>query len=142
MIYNLLLEFADGGCLSDQIGDYGLPEARVRDYTRSVLRGLKYIHDHGYVHRDIKPDNILICRNNIAKIADFGYSKKLKSPLQKKGNMMRKKTMKSILVTSQHLENKKRHSFPGTPLYMAPETVMYGHYGSSVVMFGQLGVLF
>ncbi|KAI3911302.1 hypothetical protein MKW98_010189 [Papaver atlanticum] len=127
--------YADGGSLSDRIGDYGLPEIQVRDYTKSILSGLKYIHDHGYVHRDIKPENILICKNNIAKIADFGLSKKLKNLLQKKESMRRKRnctSMVSILITSHNSENKKKSPFlEGTPLYMAPETVIYGQYSSS-----------
>ncbi|RZC83038.1 hypothetical protein C5167_045826 [Papaver somniferum] len=113
-IYNILLEFAGGGSLWNQIqtyGVYGLPETQVRHYTKSIILGLKHIHDHGYVHRDIKPDNILICKNNIAKIAGFGHSKKL--------NPFKKDTRKN------------KRFLKGTPLYMAPETVLHGEYGSS-----------
>ncbi|MCL7031320.1 hypothetical protein MKW94_019799 [Papaver nudicaule] len=93
MIYNILLEFAEGGSLFDQIQTYGangLPETEVRDFTESILLGLKHIHDHGYVHRDIKPENILICKNN------------------------------------EEATGIKRY-----PLYMAPETVIYGEYRPS-----------
>lgn len=113
-IYNILLEFAEGGILWNQIktyGVYGLPETQVRHYTESIILGLKHIHDHGYVHRDIKPDNILICKNNIAKIAGFGHSKKL--------NPFKKDTRKN------------KRFLKGTPLYMAPESVLHGEYGSS-----------
>ncbi|MCL7030429.1 hypothetical protein MKW94_028078 [Papaver nudicaule] len=109
MIYNIILEFAED--LKLTIQTYGLPETQVRDLTETILLGLMHIHDRGYVHRDIKPENILICKNNVAKIADFGVSKKL-NPF-KKGLRKKKMVLK------------------GAPLYMAPETFIYGEYGSS-----------
>ncbi|KAL6576521.1 hypothetical protein OROHE_000302 [Orobanche hederae] len=81
--YNLLLEYASGGTLADRIKKTrgrGLSELEVKMHTRSILRGLSYIHGHGYVHCDLKPDNILLVPNggNIefsAKIGDFGLAK-------------------------------------------------------------------
>ena len=58
MHYNLVLEYAPGGTLEDVIG-LGLPENDVRVYTRTILRGLRCMHEKGYVHCDVKPSNIL-----------------------------------------------------------------------------------
>ncbi|XP_020576036.1 mitogen-activated protein kinase kinase kinase 3-like [Phalaenopsis equestris] len=91
-IYNVFLEYASGGCISG-----ALPEPTIRRYVRSILFGLRHIHNMGYVHCDIKPDNILIVDGE-AKIADFGLAMRVGKE-SSKGNIR------------------------GTPLYMAPESV-------------------
>ncbi|KAL3626152.1 hypothetical protein CASFOL_029701 [Castilleja foliolosa] len=108
LAYNILLEYASGGSLSERIkkssGGKGLSEREVKAYTRSILRGLKHIHDMGYVHCDLKPSNILLVKNDIvgefrAKIGDFGLAKKRESSL----------------------------SYPrGTTMYLSPEAVIDG----------------
>ncbi|XP_073156203.1 mitogen-activated protein kinase kinase kinase 20-like [Henckelia pumila] len=108
-LYNLLLEYAPGGTLSDKVknsGDRRLPESQVRGYTKALLRGLRYIHKFGYVHCDLKLQNILLCSNGGVKIADFGLSKKAG-----KGSS-------------------PGSEFRGTPMYMSPETVTGGEQGS------------
>lgn len=64
-------------------GGNGLPESDVRRYTRYILEGLDCVHSAGYVHRALKPDNIIIVpiitstgTEYIAKIGDFGLAKK------------------------------------------------------------------
>ncbi|KAI3628106.1 hypothetical protein CBS14141_002107 [Malassezia furfur] len=53
-----------------------LPETTARKYFGQVLSGIDYLHEHGIVHRDIKPDNILLTNNGeTCKIVDFGVSK-------------------------------------------------------------------
>ncbi|KAG5227815.1 Cyclic nucleotide-gated ion channel [Salix suchowensis] len=100
MFYNVLLEYASGGTLSGLIkksDGVGLPELDVKRYTRSILEGIYYIHSHGYVHCDLKPENICLF-----PIGDFGLAKKSEK------------------------RDKKRKIDPylgGTTLYMAPETV-------------------
>ncbi|KAK6120907.1 hypothetical protein DH2020_045348 [Rehmannia glutinosa] len=95
MAYNLLLEYGSGGTLADRIkksGSNGLPELEVKMHTRSILSGLNHIHDLGYVHCDVKPDNILLVRNAEsggitefrAKIGDFGLAKKEKQSKKRK----------------------------------------------------------
>ncbi|KAL7179819.1 hypothetical protein ACSBR1_043094 [Camellia fascicularis] len=86
MVYNLLLEYGSGGTLADVIkktGGNGLPESDVRRYTRYIIEGLDCVHSSGYVHRALKPDNIIIVpiitstgTEYIAKIGDFGLAKK------------------------------------------------------------------
>ncbi|KAJ9689392.1 hypothetical protein PVL29_014871 [Vitis rotundifolia] len=82
LYYNILVEKCCGGSLGSRIknsGGVGLPENEVRCYTRDIVRGLSCIHGHGYVHCDIKPDNILLvstcCNGFRAKIGDFGLAK-------------------------------------------------------------------
>ena len=100
-LYNVLLEYAAGGSLADYVRDFGaLVESDVKRYTRSILRGLDYIHGVGFVHCDVKLQNLLLCSSNdsvfCAKIGDFGLAKKAEKVAEKKG-------------------------FRGTPMYMAPE---------------------
>lgn len=122
MAYNMLLEYGSGGTLADMInrsGGRGLPEFQVRCYTKSLLLGLRRIHEMGYVHCDMKPQHILLVHNNYgsrarvrtgegeipqfrAKIGDFGLAKKEK----------------------QSKKRKLEAYWRGTPRYMAPETVM------------------
>ncbi|WCJ40318.1 Protein kinase superfamily protein [Euphorbia peplus] len=113
MVYNLLLEYASGGTLSDVIqecGGIGMPESDVRSVTRSLLEGIEFIHRRGYVHCDLKPDNVLLVFDEnwdafIPKIGDFGLAK----------GYTKSKRMKF-----------DSDCIGGTALYMAPETVISG----------------
>ena len=49
--------------------------AQVKKIARSIAQGLKYLHDHDIVHRDIKPGNIFIDENCLVKLGDFGSSR-------------------------------------------------------------------
>ncbi|KAM4070316.1 hypothetical protein ACJW30_12G156600 [Castanea mollissima] len=82
IIHNVFLELASGS-LADFIKKYGsgtgMPEVLVRNCTRSILIGLKQVHDRGFVHCDIKPHNVLLVPNGdgyVAKVADFGLAKR------------------------------------------------------------------
>ncbi|XP_050235119.1 mitogen-activated protein kinase kinase kinase 20-like [Mercurialis annua] len=85
--YNILLEYASGGTLASlikQSGGCGLPESDVKRYTRFILQGIHYIHSHGYVHCDLKPENVLLVSHDgsidgkfVPKIGDFGLAKKI-----------------------------------------------------------------
>src|SRR5436190_10502622 len=56
-----------------------IPEAKALDIARQVARGLRHAHQTGLIHRDIKPQNILITPEGQAKICDFGLATELKS---------------------------------------------------------------
>ncbi|KAF4351211.1 hypothetical protein F8388_000387 [Cannabis sativa] len=82
-LYNVFLEYAQGGCLADFMDVTILSETKVRQYTKSILRGLECVHKKGIVHCDLKPENILMVKEEdddedfVAKISDFGLSKKM-----------------------------------------------------------------
>ncbi|ODV61664.1 serine/threonine/tyrosine protein kinase RAD53, partial [Ascoidea rubescens DSM 1968] len=76
--YYLVMEYVSGGDLMDFVVAHGaIGEEAARQITKQILEAIKYVHDLGISHRDLKPDNILIAQDNptIVKITDFGLAK-------------------------------------------------------------------
>ncbi len=65
-------EFADGGSLHEKMRDIS-PEELVK-YMIQVSGALNFVHKNGYIHRDLKPDNIFLV-GDVAKLGDFGVAK-------------------------------------------------------------------
>ncbi|KAF8012394.1 hypothetical protein BT93_I0521 [Corymbia citriodora subsp. variegata] len=113
-LYNVLLEYAAGGSLADSMKSRGEPlsEPEIRRHARSILEGLEFVHSKGFVHCDVKLQNILVFPNGgneEVKIADFGLAKRAGERLSKGGKQ-------------GGLE------WRGTPMYMAPESVNRNEY--------------
>jgi serine/threonine protein kinase len=70
------MQFVDGKDLAHVIADQremSIPD--IIDFSKQICRGLRYAHNNNVIHRDIKPQNILIDKNNIVKLSDFGIAK-------------------------------------------------------------------
>ncbi|CAL2048263.1 unnamed protein product [Caenorhabditis brenneri] len=72
----IFLEYVDGGNLAKKIKpNFGMKPEQAKHYFRQILDGLQFIHGNGYVHRDIKPDNLLLTKKDTIKISDFGFAR-------------------------------------------------------------------
>ncbi|CAL4083629.1 unnamed protein product, partial [Meganyctiphanes norvegica] len=76
-----------------------LTELRVRQISCDLVSAIYYLHSQRILHRDIKPQNILLSQDGVAKLCDFGFSRKM--------------GINTYVLTS----------VKGTPLYMAPELI-------------------
>ncbi|MBI3903232.1 MAG: serine/threonine protein kinase [Nitrosomonadales bacterium] len=98
----IAMEFLQGRELRDILDDgQQLSVDQVLDIVAQVGQGLAYAHEHGIVHRDVKPSNIMVTRDGHVKITDFGIARMASSSVRTQTGM--------IL---------------GSPKYMSPEQVM------------------
>lgn len=59
--------------------DHSLPESEVRKIAQQLVSALYYLHSNRVIHRDMKPQNILISSNNVVKLCDFGFARSMSS---------------------------------------------------------------
>jgi serine/threonine protein kinase len=106
----MLIEYMDGGALTDIIYQNlkKIPEKICAYIMKEILQGLKALHEHKQIHRDLKSDNILVAKDGTIKVADFGFA---------------------IQLTK---EQKNRKSVVGTPAWMAPELIKKEPYNELV----------
>src|SRR5437868_2750265 len=71
----LVLEFVRGRSLRDWMNTNQLPPPQVFAVMHGVLQALDYAHRHAIVHRDMKPENVLISDEGTVKVADFGIAR-------------------------------------------------------------------
>lgn len=72
----LVMEYMIGGDLKSLLTVSGyFDESAARFYCAEIAMALEYLHKHGIIHRDIKPDNMLLSANGHVKLTDFGLSK-------------------------------------------------------------------
>lgn len=88
--YFLVMEYVEGVSLQELVAKQGpLPPARAAHYAAQAAIGLQHAHEAGWVHRDVKPANLLIDRNGTIKLLDLGLAKLLEdaepSPTDKYG---------------------------------------------------------
>lgn len=76
--FHLVMELCSGGRLLDQMRRDGLfSEQKAANLIKELMLVLKYCHDMGVVHRDVKPENILLSASGMIKLADFGLAARI-----------------------------------------------------------------
>lgn len=74
--YYIVMELVDGPSLGEIIAADGkLPEPVAIDYAAQICSGLAYAHRAGLLHRDVKPANILVTKDDVVKLSDFGIAR-------------------------------------------------------------------
>ena len=107
----ILMDYADGGDLDQLIRNQEkkkkrFPEDKILDIFVQICLGLKYLHDRKILHRDLKPQNVFLTKQQIVKLGDFGISRTLDN-------------------TDDVAKTRV-----GTPLYCSPEICMGRSYNS------------
>jgi serine/threonine protein kinase len=116
----LLMEFVDGPSLRGLLGG-GIDPARAVEIAVALCRALAYAHDHGIVHRDVKPENVLVDETGHVSVVDFGLVK--------------------LLADREDLTLTQTRQILGTPHYMAPEQIERPNQVDHRVDVYALGVL-
>lgn len=97
----LAMEYIQGKSLRELLDERGsFPLDEALDIAYQITQALQDAHSHGIVHRDIKPQNLMIMKDGLAKVLDFGVAR------------------------AQDLPSLTRSGFVGSPYYMAPEQAM------------------
>jgi serine/threonine protein kinase len=111
-----VMQFLSGGCLLDRLPE-GKPTkpAALAGWLPDVAKALDFIHSKGYVHRDVKPENVLFDEHGHSYLSDFGIAKALAGSL----------AAQTAALTAAG-------TAIGTPAYMAPELIMGQEYDGRV----------
>ncbi len=102
--YFFIMEYLDGKTLAELLKEGALPEARAVHIAGQIANGLAAAHEQGLLHRDLKPDNVMVGKRDFVKVLDFGLAKAFLS------QDMSQLTATGVLM--------------GTPQYMSPEACL------------------
>ncbi|NXH26746.1 STK36 kinase, partial [Myiagra hebetior] len=95
----VVTDYAEGELFQILEDDGSLPEDQVQTIAAQLISALYYLHSHRILHRDMKPQNILLGKDGVVKLCDFGFARAM--------------SIHTMVLTS----------IKGTPLYMSPELV-------------------
>jgi fused-like protein len=112
----LVTEYAQGELFEILEEDQSMPEVEIRKISMQLVSALHYLHSNRIIHRDMKPQNVLISANGVVKLCDFGFARAMST--------------NTLVLTS----------IKGTPLYMSPELVKEQPYGNAADLWS-LGVI-
>lgn len=75
---NIVFEFVEKTVLEDiENNPCGLPISMIKSYIYQLLKALRYLHRNGIIHRDVKPENLLVDKQGVVKLCDFGFARRL-----------------------------------------------------------------
>jgi serine/threonine-protein kinase len=75
-VYYMVMEYVRGPSVRHLLNEQGrLEPAQAAEILRQTLLALGHAHDEGFVHRDMKPENLLLTREGVVKVADFGLAR-------------------------------------------------------------------
>ncbi len=75
-VYYIVMEYVEGGSLKEYVSQHGaLPWYECVEYAAQICRALEHAHARNIIHRDIKPHNILVSKDGVLKVADFGIAR-------------------------------------------------------------------
>jgi serine/threonine protein kinase len=115
----IVMEYVEGHTLRDEIANGPVVPERALPVLRGVADALDHAHEHGVVHRDVKPANVLVRRDGTAKLADLGIATAAEqSRITRSGNVL------------------------GTAAYMAPERLDGGSGDPSVDVYALAAVAY
>jgi len=158
----LVMEFLPGGDLMTMLMKYDVfSEDVTRFYMAECILAIEAVHNLGYIHRDIKPDNVLIDRNGHLKLSDFGLStgldkgsdgeyykrfleqEKAQNPARNsvQVNPINLTMSREQIATWKANRRKLAYSTVGTPDYIAPEVFLMKGYGKECDWWS-LGAIF
>lgn len=100
----IVMELLEGGTLGDLLEQGPVEPARVIDIGIQIAEALAVVHREGVVHRDLKPDNVFLCRDGTLRVLDFGIARLFD---QTAAGRQRKLTTDGTVM--------------GTPIYLSPE---------------------
>jgi serine/threonine protein kinase len=103
----IVMEYLDGRPLSKVLEAGPLPPGRAAALGRQVAQGMAEAHARGIVHGDLKPANVMITTNEVAKILDFGLA--------------RRDPLSASVQRTLEWDPQAPEGLSGTPAYMAPE---------------------
>jgi len=111
--FYLLMEYVDGVSLRQAMQSGRFTPTQALSIVPPICEALQYAHDQGILHRDVKPENILLDSRGRVKLADFGIAKIMGKGLPETVNPASHLTVATNLTRSD--------TALGTPAYMAPE---------------------
>ena len=118
--YYIAMEYVEGSSLKDLI-DRGLNVAQAVEITRQILAAERFAHEHGIVHRDIKPQNVIVDPAGRVRVLDFGIARAGASEITQTG---------SVMGTAQYLSPEQAQG-----LDVAPSSDLYS---TGVVLYEML----
>lgn len=124
----MIMQYIEGEPLSSKIENKALNLRESLDIAIQIADALSEAHRHGIIHRDIKPQNVILTSQGQVKVLDFGLAKIL-TPYQSTGD----ERMSGSLITEENV-------IMGTPIYMSPEQAKgeYVDYRSDLFSLGSL----